>query len=182
MTAYRRRRCSDARVQELRIVSTLLSRLRFPEGLLVSFAIQLPPMVFQLSHPGAYVRVCSLQSGPRCRTLRCESVYSGETVGERGTHALPIFRAVGLNFWTSGWLWTCQSLISVKTRGNWGRKNNRKQWAHTGSRRIFHTCWRLRVEVRRWGERRGPGASPEVYVVEGMTPIYFGLRNCCKTA
>lgn len=70
--------------------------------------------LLSLSHgPGAYtVDAVLLQSGPRCRTLVALSQLGQTSLWKGFTYALPIFRAVGLNFCTSGCLHVYVSLVS----------------------------------------------------------------------
>jgi hypothetical protein len=89
------------------VVRISLQRLSGPEHLLVSLTITLPPVISQSMIPGAYSAAGLLQSGPRCRTLCAVSQLSKIRVIESFTYALPIFRAVGLNFCTSGCLCAC---------------------------------------------------------------------------
>lgn len=59
----------------------------------------------------ALIESCSLQSGPRCLILEgCQSQVAHTR--KIYTYCLPIFRAVDLNFCTSGWLYSSQRSVS----------------------------------------------------------------------
>src|ERR1700709_2939197 len=69
-------------------------------------------LCFRLHSSASFLKISlrySLQSGPLCRTLG--RINYGIEKLDQLTYALPIFRAVGLNFWTSGWLFGRLALL-----------------------------------------------------------------------
>jgi len=72
------------------------------------------------------------------------------------THSLAIRKAVGLNFCTSGWLFTHDQYLADLV-GHFTPVRGRKE--HTNGTRKFHTCWRLPRRTEPSLEKRGCGLA-----------------------
>lgn len=73
----------------------------------------------------------------------------------RRTHALPIFRAVGLNCCTSGCLFVRQPVIKLTSSDLGGARGGQRDAEHTCSTQKYRTCCVLCSQSRGvWGEKR----------------------------